>query len=689
MATIKDIAKEAGVSLGTVSNVLNKKHNVSLKKIELVNNAIQKLGYQKNIQASFLKSGENNQISVIFPSISQPEYYLVYESLESYFSQQGYQLNLYLTDNNPIKERSFLEKVSGENTQIIISVSCLNDANEYKHYFDFKTAKIIFLYQKIKNEKHYLDFDYKAILNNFLQKLKENGENRVGIISTKKYKFDTNVDLVYCQSQQAFDIVKFIQDKQIPALITLNIAQAEAVYNAFYFANQNPPKIYTINHQFNQDERFISYYISYDFIIRNIIHLIEGERIDDHHQDKGFLFTQSARLNSTLRMLAIQSPSVDALKKLLPHFERQTGIQVQIDTVPFAQISAILMEPNKAKQYDIVRLDMERLPLLAEYLQPISFISENDLSSHYSSHLIDRFCLVKNKLFAIPFDPSIQVLFYHKAIFDDMIIQRLFYEQYKTDLTPPKTFEEFNRIARFFDHNPLLKSPIRYGTALIDNPEILALEFLVRYYALANNPILSEENSTFNTEIALAVLQNLAELKESAVFLHENWWGKAVEFFEKKETAMLLIYANHYSHLSHNMSSSIGCSPVPGNMPLIGGGSLVMVKGCQKQEEVRSFFEWFLNDEINDRYVNLGGVSARKNVLMNQALIKQSPWISLIEKMDFNGVRENVDAKGNPINLVEIEKQIGLILFDFLNGQISVDVAVGEIADVFTREGNL
>lgn len=683
MATIKDIAREAGVSLGTVSNVLNKKHNVSLKKIELVNNAIKKLGYQKNTQASFLKSGESNQIAVIFPSISQPEYYLVYEALENYFSQQGYQLNLYLTDNNPIKERSFLEKISGENTQIVIAVSCLNDANEYKTYFDLNTAKIIFLYQKLKNAKYYLNFDYKVILNKIAQKVKENGETRVGVLSSKKYKLDADIDLIYCSAQQAFDIVKFTQEKQLSSIIMLNVAQAEAVYNAFYFANQIPPKIYTINHQFDQDERFISYYISYDLIVRNIIRLIDEEKVDTQQQDKGFLFTQSARLKSTLRMLAIQSPSIEALKQLLPHFEHQTGIQVQIDTVPFSNISLVLSDLNQAKQYDLVRLDMERLPLLAKYLQPISFISQKALSSHYSPNLIDRFCLVKNKLYAIPFDPSIQVLFYHKAIFNDMIIQRLFYEQYKTDLVPPKTFEEFNRIARFFDHNPSFKSPIHYGTALIDNPEILALEFLVRYYALANKPILSEENSTFNTEIAFNVLENLAELKESAVFLHENWWGQAVEFFEKKETAMLMIYANHYSHLSHNMPSSIGCAPVPGNMPLIGGGSLAMLKTCEKQEEVRLFFEWFLNDEINDRYVNLGGVSARKNVLMNQALIKQSPWISLIEKMDFNGVRENMDAKGNPINLVEIEKQIGLILFDFLNGQISVDVAVGKIAAVF------
>ena len=95
------------------------------------------------------------------------------------------------------------------------------------------------------------------------------------------------------------------------------------------------------------------------------------------------------------------------------------------------------------------------------------------------------------------------------------------------------------------------------------------------------------------------------------------------------------------------------------------------------------FFEWFLNDEIHEHYVRLGGVSARKNVLMNQALIRQSPWISLIEKINFSGVRENVDAKGHAIDLVKIEKQIGLILFAFLNNQFNTDVAVEKIANIF------
>ncbi|WP_133499248.1 LacI family DNA-binding transcriptional regulator, partial [Haemophilus haemolyticus] len=267
MATIKDIAKEAGVSLGTVSNVLNKKHNVSLEKINLVNDAIKKLGYQKNIQASFLKSGGSNQIAVIFPSISSPEYYLLYESLEGHFSPKGYQLNIYLTDNNPSKERLFLEKVSGEGASFLIVVSCLPDANEYKQYFDVKSVKIIFLYREIKNAKYYLGFDYKSILANIIKEIKGIGDKRIGIVSNKKYKIKEDVELVYCSFKHPFDVVKFIRDEHLSSIVTLNIFHAEEIYNAFYFCNQSPPQIYTISHQFSHDERFISYYISYDFII--------------------------------------------------------------------------------------------------------------------------------------------------------------------------------------------------------------------------------------------------------------------------------------------------------------------------------------------------------------------------------------------------------------------------------------
>ena len=69
MATILDVAKLAGVSQGTVSNVLNGKGNVSSEKIRIVEEAARKLGYTINEQARILRKGAGKIIGVILPTV--------------------------------------------------------------------------------------------------------------------------------------------------------------------------------------------------------------------------------------------------------------------------------------------------------------------------------------------------------------------------------------------------------------------------------------------------------------------------------------------------------------------------------------------------------------------------------------------------------------------------------------------
>ena len=69
MATILDVAKLAGVSQGTVSNVLNGKGNVSSEKIRIVEEAARKLGYTINEQARILRKGSGKIIGVILPTV--------------------------------------------------------------------------------------------------------------------------------------------------------------------------------------------------------------------------------------------------------------------------------------------------------------------------------------------------------------------------------------------------------------------------------------------------------------------------------------------------------------------------------------------------------------------------------------------------------------------------------------------
>lgn len=71
MATMNDIAKAAGVSRGTVSNVLNGRGCVSYEKIRMVEDAAARLGYSLDKRASTLRKGVSGSIALIIPDISE------------------------------------------------------------------------------------------------------------------------------------------------------------------------------------------------------------------------------------------------------------------------------------------------------------------------------------------------------------------------------------------------------------------------------------------------------------------------------------------------------------------------------------------------------------------------------------------------------------------------------------------
>ena len=71
MATIKDVAKEAGVAVGTVSKAIN---NIAVKPETKarVEEAIKKLNYEPNIYARGFKTNRTNTVAVILPTIWNP-----------------------------------------------------------------------------------------------------------------------------------------------------------------------------------------------------------------------------------------------------------------------------------------------------------------------------------------------------------------------------------------------------------------------------------------------------------------------------------------------------------------------------------------------------------------------------------------------------------------------------------------
>lgn len=110
-ATVFDVAKEAGVSTATVSNVLNRR-NVPLSKetIRKVEEAAARLGYRRNGMAASLSQRKTYELGLLLPSLFG-YYGLFAEQMERTAYAYGYHLSVFSTDMDSKIERRLLEKL--------------------------------------------------------------------------------------------------------------------------------------------------------------------------------------------------------------------------------------------------------------------------------------------------------------------------------------------------------------------------------------------------------------------------------------------------------------------------------------------------------------------------------------------------------------------------------------------------
>jgi LacI family transcriptional regulator len=106
--SIKEVAKLAGVSVGTVSRVLNGKANVASEIRERVEKAIADTGYVRNASASQLRSARNTAIGIVVIDIANPFFTAVLRGAESEAVAGGFTPLLFNTDSLVAREDAHL-----------------------------------------------------------------------------------------------------------------------------------------------------------------------------------------------------------------------------------------------------------------------------------------------------------------------------------------------------------------------------------------------------------------------------------------------------------------------------------------------------------------------------------------------------------------------------------------------------
>ncbi|AIF53004.1 LacI family DNA-binding transcriptional regulator [Pelosinus sp. UFO1] len=109
MITIQDVAKTAGVSVASVSRVINNSSAVAPKTREKVLQVINTLNYQPNLLGRNLRRLEARRILVLLPTISNPFYTNIVRGIEDIARKNGFNVMLCNTDSDVNREKDYLE----------------------------------------------------------------------------------------------------------------------------------------------------------------------------------------------------------------------------------------------------------------------------------------------------------------------------------------------------------------------------------------------------------------------------------------------------------------------------------------------------------------------------------------------------------------------------------------------------
>ena len=131
MANIKDVAKEAGVSVTTVSRVMNDRGYISEKTRKRVYDAMEKIGYHPNELAKNFFRQKTNIIGLILPDISISFYAEETKYIEEHLYKNGYKLMLCNAYNSKEREKEYINMLQRNKVDGIIIGSHTLEIEDY------------------------------------------------------------------------------------------------------------------------------------------------------------------------------------------------------------------------------------------------------------------------------------------------------------------------------------------------------------------------------------------------------------------------------------------------------------------------------------------------------------------------------------------------------------------------------
>jgi len=695
MTTIKDVAKQAGVSVATVSCALSGKKNVSHRARIKIMEAIEKLGYIPNESARRLKLRTSREIGILLTSIDDIYQSEILKGIISVIQENDYTVNISFSNNQPKTEMEIINRFISRNYAGIILSSCMTGTQYFQKLLSQKIP-VVFIENRPKNpDVNFAGITVKKTIDFLAENLIAAGytdkivlfcgnpdissENDCAETFKKAFRDckDIFVNFTTMTKEDSFRIaLSTLEETRPKAIITTSENIAHGILEGAKVLNLPIPLIITFSEETWIETKYLSSVVHTSrpafrlgaSAASLLLKSIQGQKneillFDDNIVRAGISLprpetapvvqeTPGREDQGELSILMMDCNLAHAISVLSRKFTNEFNIRIRIETCIQNKLPNVILEDSfsSVPKYDIFMFDIPWLNFLAqnECLEDLTGFITEDISFHNSiikDNLVNS--LYQKHYYSIPIFGGAQLLFYRTDLFEDPIICKDYFSQNGKKLQPPRTWNEFITVARFFTREYNRSSPVEFGTSC---PGIMAEEFCPEVYIRLwgyNGALFSENNEPrLDTKQNVRAFENIIETQRYTPRpLFETSIINSVEDFYTGKTAMLITYTEYATKIMDAINRSVFgklmFTFVPQRTPLSVGWNLGLNPYSPKKEQAKIFFKWLYRKDVNYYLTILDGQTTSIHPYENNELLKLYPWMA-ITRENFKFTRKRI-----------------------------------------------
>lgn len=388
---------------------------------------------------------------------------------------------------------------------------------------------------------------------------------------------------------------------------------------------------------------------------------------------------------TTVDVVFLLRPGYEAAEAMLPKFEAQTGIKVNIIKHPYENALGEQVRDFVANgDFDIALIDLVWIGNFAEndWIEPISKFTSNADLLDPELDIDDFFPLVLNafggwndEVYGLPFDNYSGLMFYNECMLKDAGFDG-----------PPATWTELKDV-----YGPALTKDGKHAYALQSKRnETQSADSFARVLWPFGGSFLDDEFRSnllsAESQAGLKFRQDLMQYMPEGIVSYDH--AEAVNALAQGDIALLTEWSAFYSTLKNPDTSKVAdclkIAPEPtgpaGRKPALGGFSMAVAKQADDKEQAAAwlFIQWVTSKANALEYLERGGVPARQSVYKEPGVAEKFDFVPALVESWQEGVPEFRPRFAEWPEITEIVQEWGTKI---MLGEVSTEDGAKELGD--------